>query len=115
MNETASVIIYNQRDHPVNISLSAPALVDNGGRMLDIRSLGFPLDVYLEPHEEKTVEIVFSGENASYGTYATILDIVSAEDRVRLPILITIPLLGEGVIEGSVGNYCSEKIRRDVE
>lgn len=109
MNETASLRIKNHRERAVNISLIASALSDNDGRTLDPSALVFPSDVGLGPMEEKTVSVSFIGENASYGTYAAVLDLFSADDRVRIPVSITVPLRGEGTITGSVNDYCSEQ------
>jgi hypothetical protein len=109
MTATATLSIQNTREHAVNVSLTASLPSDNNGQTLDPSTLSFPAEAGLGPMEEKTIKITFSGENAPYGTYAAILDIVSADDRVRIPVSITVSLRGDGIITGSVDDDCSEK------
>jgi hypothetical protein len=109
-NATAALMIKNMHDHPVNASISASALSDNNGETIDPSSLVFPEQVSLEPMEEKTLQITFKSEtDASQGTYAAILRIASPEENIRIPLSITVPLLGEGTIQGAVDDDCSLK------
>lgn len=111
MNTTAALKIKNINQHAVNASITAQALSDAmGENTLDASALAFPAQITLNATEEKTIPVNFStAKDTPAGTYATILWIRTENESIRIPVSLTIPLLGEGSIHGSVNEDCSLK------
>ena len=111
MEGIASLKIKNLNSYPVNVSITAANLSDaKDENIMPSTRLLFPNEIVLGAGQEKTVPITFNTPtDASPGTYATVLRIKTDNDSMRIPITLTVPLFGKGIIHGSVNHDCSLK------
>ncbi len=109
MNATAQLRIKNKNPYAINASITAQALRDiKGDNTLDASSLAFPTQIILNATEEKTITITLSPATGTPAdTYATILQMNTVNESIRIPISLTVPMFGEGSIHGSVNEDCS--------
>jgi len=109
MNYSAVLKVKNDKGSAVNLSVSMAAPSDAEGDFEVPATLFLlPASVYLGPGEGKEVSVSFTAqEGLKPGTYGSILLLKSANESIRIPLAVTIPLVGSGTIKGSVDDACS--------
>jgi len=104
LSATATLTLNNDNDYVVNFSFTLEQITDlEGDKSLPQSSFSLPSYVVVPPKSSRSVKITFTAPtNAEPAIYGTTLIISGYSAVLRVPIVITIPLLGNGTINGSV-------------
>jgi len=104
MSDTATLVLHNDNDDEVNLTFTIEPITDpEGNRSLPVSSFSLPSYVVVPPKSSRSVEITFTAPNdAKPSIYGTTLVVSSDMGILRIPIVITIPLVGNGTISGIV-------------
>jgi serine protease AprX len=106
-NATAKLMLANHNSYAVNLTLKLEGASDlEGDNTLPLSSFSFPGSVWVQPGRASNVEINFTApmdaKPAVYG--ATLVVSNDTAGTIRIPIVITLPLVGDGVIRGTADN-----------
>jgi len=109
MNQTTVIRMKSRHSSQINLGISAEPFTDSeGDYSINNSFIDLPNNVSLDGGEEKSFKITLHyTENIRPGTYGSILTIKGGGENTRIPIALTIPLLGSGMIQGSVDDECT--------
>ncbi len=107
----AKLNLTNDNDYPVNFTFELEGITDlEGDNSLSASTFSLPSSALVSPLSTTSVDINFTApSNANPAIYGSTL--VVSNDTVgtlRIPIVITVPLVGSGLIQGTVDNYYLE-------
>lgn len=106
-NTTANLKLTNYNSYAANLTIELEGVRDlEGGNTLPTSSFSIPGSVLVQPSGTSSVEINFTAPTdakpAVYG--ATLVVSNDTAGTLRIPVAITIPLVGDGVIQGKADN-----------
>ncbi len=106
---SAVLKIKNNGAASLNLSLALEPLTDSeGDYVINDSSIDHPKNVLAGGGEEISLEITLHDTgNIPPGTYGSVLSLDGGGERARIPVSITVPLLGPGTIRGSVDDECA--------
>ncbi len=110
------LLLINNNSYPVNFTFSLETMTDlEGDNSISVSSFNLPIYEIINAGSSKTIDITFTSPSdakpAIYGT--TLIVSNSTAGTLRIPVVITIPLMGAGSIQGTVDDASSSYPKGD--
>jgi|GEM_PF-1598837 len=109
LNATTQLVITNSGNVSLRVNLSVDLIADvEYDNNISALQFVLPNPTLVDANANKTLLVTFSAPlTAKPGTYGTILTITANNSQqLRIPVVITIPLFGSGIISGTVDDEC---------
>ncbi len=106
-NTSADLTIYNNASFPINFTFSLSTISDlEGDNTLSAEYFGIPKYVVVQSNSNNSIKLNFSvPTNVKPAIYGATLSVIgNNSETLRIPVVITVPLLEEGKIQGTLND-----------